>query len=187
VTTITTERTCTRCGAKLGPERRWCKAYIWGAGMTTDALPNFREAKLRDVWAYRQEWHEQEVYAQRRRLHADKEITVRMGRTDRIAITLESGRSAFITAESEMAYDPLVVDGAFMALIARDELYAEFLKFARRNYKINRNWLKRLKKRGQEYANIIDNRMAIAATGSLQFTGPSLSALGGYAPREDEE
>lgn len=152
-----------------------------------DALPNFKETRLRDVWAFRQEWREQEVYAQRRRLHADKEIGIRMGRTNRIPITLDSGRSAFITAESEHAYDPLVVDGAFMELIARDELYAEFEQFARRHYRINRTWLKRLKKRGQDYINIIDNRMTIAATGSLEFKGPSLSALGGYAPREEDE
>lgn len=141
----------------------------------TDALPSFEEAELIDIWRYRQEWHEQEAYACERRRHADKELYKRLAEKNARRLLTEAGPIEAIYSK-DYAYNTAVVDGAFMALIARDELYEQFAHHAQRRYKINRHWLNDLMKLGEEYQRVID-QMTVSPTGSPSLKGPELSAL----------
>ena len=86
---------------------------------------------------------------------------------------------------NEYSYSTPVVDGDFMKLIAQDELYEEFEKYAKKNYKLNRPWLQRLSKRGAEWQRVIDS-MTQTGTGAPTLKGPTLADIG-YTPEQIEE
>ena len=151
--------------------------------MPDNDLPTFAETDLTALWAYRQEHEETEQYGNKRRRHAEKEIYRRAAEADATILQTDAG-PVEITYSNTYAYNSAVVDGAFFALIRRDGLEKEWNQFVKHAYKINKNWLNRLEKRGGEYREIIE-KMTTAGTGSPSLKGPSLQEMGDYAPREE--
>ena len=81
-----------------------------------------------------------------------------------------------ITYPATYSYDSRIVDKEFYALIERDGLIEQWNQFVSHSYKVNRNWLNKLVKRGAEYRDCIE-RMTQTATGSPKIDGPSLEAI----------
>jgi hypothetical protein len=150
----------------------------------TDDLPNFAEAEIEDIWRYYAEHADSRAFHDVRAKHAKLAILERLRDKGARIMKCEWGD---IVAEysNEYSYSTPVVDGDFMKLIAEDELYDEFERFAKKNYKINRPWLKRLEKRGDKWRDTIE-RMTQASTGTPTLRGPSLADMG-YTPEQVKE
>lgn len=151
--------------------------------MPDNDLPTFAETDLTDVWRYRQEHDEQERHGNKHRRHAEEEIFKRAAEADATILQTEHG-PVEISYSDTYAYNAAVVDKEFFALIERDGLQEEYNQFVKHRYAINKSWLNRLVKRGQEYQEVIE-QMTTASTGSPSLKGPSLQEMGGYAPREE--
>ena len=146
--------------------------------MSDNGLPNLRETDITDVWRKHQEHDDAERWNQVRRVAARDEV-LRRGR-DRDATVLPTDAGDItITLPNTYAYDPFVVDKEFYALIHRDGLQKEWAQFVKHTYHINKHWLNKLAKRGEEYREVIE-QMTTAGTGSPSIKGPSLEELGGY-------
>lgn len=153
--------------------------------MSDDNLPNLTETEITDLWRFRQEHKDSEVFHSARRRHADQEVLRRGKERDAQILGTDAG-DITITYPSQYAYNAGKVDGEFFQLIERDGLSAEWNQFATHQYKIDRRWLNRLMKRGQEYRDAIED-MTIGTSGSPSLDGPSLADLGGYATEAPQE
>jgi hypothetical protein len=147
-------------------------------------LPTFAETDLTDIWRYRQEFKEEEDHGKTHRHHAEQELFKRAAEADATILQTEHG-PVEISYPNTYAYNSAVVDKDFFALIERDGLTEEWNQFVSHAYKIDKRWLNRLAKRGQEYQEVIE-KMTSASRGSPSLKGPSLQEMGGYAPREEE-
>ena len=148
----------------------------------TDVLPKLTETELNELWRFHQEHADSEQFHKVRRVSARDEILRRGAERDATVLRTESG-DITITLPDTYAYNPAIVDKDFYALIVRDGLEAEWKDKVKHTYHINKTWLNKLAKRGQEYRDVIE-RMTTAGTGSPSIKGPSLKELGGYAERE---
>ena len=150
-----------------------------------DSLPNFAEADLLDVWRTHQKHEQLATYHAACQAHARREILRRafapkarvrgnaVHRGDmRRRLNTPAGPIT-ITPSSTYLYLNKIVDREFFDLIQRDELEAEWNQFVSHDYKIDRNWLKRLMQRGPEYRDTIE-AMTGPSTGSPTITGPGL-------------
>ena len=150
-----------------------------------DNLPVFTEAEITEIWRFRQEHKDAEDFHQVRRRHADQEVLRRAGEREALILPTDAG-DIIITYPTNYAYDTGKVDRELLALVERDGLTDEWNQNVRHNYKIDRRWLNRLMKRGQEYRDVIE-RITIATHGSPKIEGPELQSLGDYAPGEQLE
>jgi len=157
--------------------------------MSESDLPNFAESSIDEVWRYRAEWKDSEDYAKERRRHADQELLRRAAAEDRQILDTSWGPVAITYSSSGgYLYDTIAVDRDLFPLIQRDGLEAEWNQFVRHSYKIDKRWLNRLGKRGPEYRDVV-GRVTIAQQGTPTRTiaGPTLKAMGGYAPEPEGE
>ena len=148
----------------------------------TETLPKLIEHNLTDLWRFYAEHKDSEDFHGVRRKTARDEVLRRGKELDATVLPTDAG-DITITVPNSYAYNSHIVDKEFYALIVRDGLEAEWAQFVKHEYSINRNWLKKLAKRGQEYRDAIEH-MTTANTGSPSIKGPSLEELGGYAERE---
>lgn len=148
-------------------------------------FPNFAETNLEDIWAARQEHKEQQDYGKEGRTHAEGEILRRAAEADATILGTEYG-DITITYSQSYAFHTHIVASQFKALVMGDGLGKEWDQFVTLTYKINKNWLNRLGKRGAEYREIIE-AMTQARTGSPSLSGPELKDMKGYAPREETD
>lgn len=140
--------------------------------MSEEELPNFLEAELTEIWRYRQEHKGEEDWAKERRKHADQAILKRAAEMGATVLSTEWGNIK-ITLPQTYQYNIKAVDEELLPLVERDGLAGEWNQFVRHTYKINRNWLNELAKRGEEYQAVID-QITDAATGSPSIKGPEL-------------
>ena len=152
--------------------------------MTDNELPNLAETDMTDLWRFYAEHKDSEDFHRVRCVAAKDEILRRGAERDATVLSTDAG-DITITLPKDYAYNPHIVDKDFYALIVRDGLEKEWAQFVKHEYHINRNWLKKLVKRGDEsgYPQAIE-KMTTAGTGSPSVKGPSLEELGGYAERE---
>ncbi len=153
--------------------------------MTDNELPKFAETDLTALWRFHQEHDESERFHKVRRVAARDEVLRRGADRDATVLPTDAG-DITITLPNTYAYNPVIVDREFYALIVRDGLEAEWADKVKHTYHINKTWLNKLAKRGQEYRDAIES-MTTAGTGSPSIKGPSLEELGGYAEEVPEE
>lgn len=151
--------------------------------MTDSDLPNLRETDITDLWRKHQEHKDAEDWNKARRVAAKDEILRRGAERDATVLPTDAG-DITITLPNSYAYNERIVDKEFYALIVRDGLEAEWADKVRHTYHINKTWLNKLAKRGQEYRDVIE-QMTTAGTGSPSIKGPSLEELGGYLVEEE--
>jgi hypothetical protein len=145
----------------------------------TDDIPNLTETEITDLWRFRQEHENAESFHKGNRRAADQEV-LRRGADAKAEVLATRAGDITITFPNKYAYDSHVVDNEFFQLIQRDGLQEEWNKNVRHEYKIDKRWLNRLAKRGEEYQKAIDN-MTMATTGTPKIEGPPLNELGEYA------
>lgn len=148
----------------------------------TEAPPNLTETEITDLWRKHQEHKDAEDFHNVRRVAARDEVLRRGAERDATVLPTDAGEIT-ITLPNTYAYNPIIVDKEFYALIVRDGLEAEWADKVRHTYHINKTWLNKLAKRGEEYREVIE-KMTTAGTGSPSIKGPSLEELGGYAEKE---
>lgn len=150
-----------------------------------DDMPRLEEATLEDLWRFRQEWKDTEDHAHTRRRAADQELLRRAADGEQQIFSTPWG-DVTITYASAYGYNTAVIDAELFPLVERDGLAAEYNQFVRHNYKIDRRWVNRLMKRGPEWRDVIE-RMTESTRGSPSIDGPTLEAMGGYAPEAERE
>lgn len=154
--------------------------------MTDSDNPNLREADITDLWRFRQEHRDAEHFHNVRRTSADQEVLRRAIDAKAEILPTDVG-DIMIIYPSSYAYDTGAVDRVLFPMIEEAGLGAEWNKFVKHEYKIDRRFLNRLLKRGPEWQKAVD-AITMAGRGQPRVgNGPSLNDLGDYAPTPAEE
>jgi hypothetical protein len=146
-----------------------------------DNIPNLTETDITDLWRFRQEHRDAEFFHNERRTAADQEILRRAVEAKAEILPTAVG-DIFIIKPSTYAYDTGAVDRVLFPLIEAAGLSGEWNQYVSHQYKINRPWINRLLKRGEEWRKAID-AVTMASTGQPRVgNGPALADMGDYAP-----